>query len=249
MENILLDKRKRNVKIVGEYIENFNSSNQLVHIHPFIFLKILVLAMQPSLVVFYKLTVVVLNMLPLNFSFQEENMAQKLMCGVCEYGHATLKGMGIVGIFHEFHDFEIQFQLATVWHQSYYNFCVFFYFRGVNMYAMLVGKLPFRSPRQGTKRRQKLLEQISGGLTESHDNEMAHISKGARDLVYKLLQPDPRRRIGLDEVMFHPWVTKEGAQSLHPFKSTPPDAATQSAVRKLYSFCILMEASVLHHCY
>lgn len=99
------------------------------------------------------------------------------------------------------------------------------------MYAMLMGKLPFRSPRQGTKRRQKLLEQISGGLTESHEREMDHITEGARDLIYRLLQPDPQRRTGLEEVMLHPWITKEGSQALHPFKYTPPDSTTQMTVR------------------
>jgi len=98
------------------------------------------------------------------------------------------------------------------------------------MYAMLVGKLPFRSPRQGTKRRQKLLEQISGGLTESHEKEMAHISAGAHDLILRLLQPDPRRRIHLEEVMLHPWITKEGTQPLQSFKYTPPDPRTQAVV-------------------
>lgn len=52
--------------------------------------------------------------------------------------------------------------------------------RGVNMYAMLVGKLPFRSPRQGGKKRQKLLEQISAGITEYHEREMQHLSTGTR---------------------------------------------------------------------
>lgn len=99
------------------------------------------------------------------------------------------------------------------------------------MYAMLVGKLPFRSPRQGTKRRQKLLEQISAGLIESHEKEMEHISTGARDLIFRLLQPDPHRRTGLDEVMLHPWITKEGTQPLVPFKYVPPDAGTQMKVR------------------
>ena len=46
------------------------------------------------------------------------------------------------------------------------------------MYAMLMGKLPFRSPRQGTKKRQKLLEQISAGITEHHEKEMIHLSTG-----------------------------------------------------------------------
>ena len=49
---------------------------------------------------------------------------------------------------------------------------------GVNMYAMVIGKLPFRSPRQGTKKRQKLLEQITAGITENHENEMSHLSQG-----------------------------------------------------------------------
>ncbi len=98
------------------------------------------------------------------------------------------------------------------------------------MYAMLVGKLPFRSPRQGTKRRQKLLEQITGGLTDSHEKEMGHISKGAKDLIHLLLQPDPKNRIGLDQVMLHSWATKDGTQPLHPFKYIPPDPATQIQV-------------------
>ena len=98
------------------------------------------------------------------------------------------------------------------------------------MYAMLVGKLPFRSPRQGTRRRQKLLEQITGGLSESHEKEMMHLSHGARDLIGRLLQPDPRKRTTLEEVMCHPWITKDGAHPLSPYKHIPPDAVTQSAV-------------------
>ena len=57
----------------------------------------------------------------------------------------------------------------------------YYFFRGVNMYAMLVGKLPFRSPRQGTKKRQKLLEQISAGITEHHEKEMEHLSTSERE--------------------------------------------------------------------
>ena len=98
------------------------------------------------------------------------------------------------------------------------------------MYAMLVGKLPFRSPRQGTKRRQKLLEQITNGISESHEKEMAHLSPGAKDLIGRLLQPDPRKRTTLEEVMNHPWVTKEGTHPLSPYKQASVDAGTQAAV-------------------
>ncbi len=106
------------------------------------------------------------------------------------------------------------------------------------MYAMLVGKLPFRSPRQGTKRRQKLLEQITNGISESHEKEMAHLSPGARDLIGRLLQPDPRKRTTLIEIMSHPWVTKDGANPLSPYKQPIVDAATQATVSILS--CIAM---------
>ncbi len=105
------------------------------------------------------------------------------------------------------------------------------------MYAMLVGKLPFRSPRQGTKRRQKLLEQITNGLSEAHEKELAHISPGAHDLIGKLLQPEPRKRVRLEEVMVHSWITKDGSQSLVPYSVTHPDAATQQNVC-LFRSCI-----------
>lgn len=89
------------------------------------------------------------------------------------------------------------------------------------MYAMLVGKLPFRSPRQGTKRRQKLLEQISAGLVESHERELVHVSKEARNLIGWFLQPDSHKRIKLGEAMIHTWVTKDGSQPLTPYRYTP----------------------------
>ena len=122
------------------------------------------------------------------------------------------------------------------------------------MYAMLVGKLPFRSPRQGGRKRQKLLEQISAGITEHHEKEMVHLSQGkrqvlvafvliqiyiflqcaligAQDLICLLLQPDSTRRILLEEVMHHLWVTKDGTQPLKQYENVPPDPITQETVR------------------
>lgn len=104
--------------------------------------------------------------------------------------------------------------------------------RGVNLYGMLVGRLPFRSPRQGSKRRQKLLEQITGGISEFHEKEMAHVSIGAKDLINRLLQPDSRRRAQLHEVMQHPWVTKNGEHPLLPYEESPIDSATKAYVSR-----------------
>ena len=112
--------------------------------------------------------------------------------------------------------------------------------RGVNMYAMLLGKLPFRSPRHGTKRRQRLLEQIAAGLSETHEKEMAFLSPGAKDLLHRFLQPDPHKRVKLDAVMQHLWITNDGKQLMSPYKYTPPDAATQHRV----SVCVVTIAIV-----
>ena len=112
------------------------------------------------------------------------------------------------------------------------------------MYAMLVGKLPFRSPRQGTKRRQKLLEQITGGISESHEKEMAHLSHGARDLIGRLLQPDPRKRTTLEQVMGHPWITKDGSHMLSPYRHAQPDSVTQASVSKLQ--CTVLKSMYYH---
>eukprot|EP00731_Ephydatia_muelleri_P038510 Em0786g9a len=109
---------------------------------------------------------------------------------------------------------------------------------GVNMYAMLVGKLPFRSPRQGAKRRQKLLDQITAGLVDIHEKEMCELTSEARHLISQLLQPDAQQRVSLEAVMSHPWVTKGGAQPLQPYLHTPPDIATQQAVVELMSTCL-----------
>ena len=46
----------------------------------------------------------------------------------------------------------------------------------------------------------------------------------------RLLQPDPQQRVKLDEVMRHPWITKDGLYPLHPYKAAPPDPAAQQAV-------------------
>ena len=43
------------------------------------------------------------------------------------------------------------------------------------MYAMLVGKLPFRSSRNHSNPRAKLLQQISAGLGAHQESDAAHL--------------------------------------------------------------------------
>lgn len=68
---------------------------------------------------------------------------------------------------------------------------------GVIAYAMLVGVLPW------TKRNQnQLFEQIR----KADFSVPAYISEGPRDLITKMLNPDPCRRISVSQCLLHPWI-------------------------------------------
>jgi len=60
----------------------------------------------------------------------------------------------------------------------------------------------------------------------------------AQDLVGKLLQPDPQQRVKLDEVMKHPWITKDGLYPLNPYKASLPDVASQQAVSATLAYVV-----------
>ena len=51
-------------------------------------------------------------------------------------------------------------------------------YRGVILYGMVVGKLPFSTHYTDQYRRQKLQQQIERGLVESHQREMALLTSG-----------------------------------------------------------------------
>ncbi|KAL5248313.1 hypothetical protein ACHWQZ_G017483 [Mnemiopsis leidyi] len=90
---------------------------------------------------------------------------------------------------------------------------------GVNMYAMLVGKLPFRSSRNHSNPRAKLLQQISAGLGSHQEADAAHLHPSCLNLIKGMLQPDPCKRLKLTAVMQHPWVTNKGTWPLYPYIS------------------------------
>lgn len=70
---------------------------------------------------------------------------------------------------------------------------------GVLCYEFLVGSPPFEAP--NTQMTYKKIIAVS--------YEFPHyISSGARDLISKLLQKVPQKRLPLDEVLTHPWITE-----------------------------------------
>ncbi|XP_077486578.1 aurora kinase C-like [Amblyomma americanum] len=70
---------------------------------------------------------------------------------------------------------------------------------GILIYEFLVGKPPFNGNTM-----EKISEEILRGQVQFPD----HVGADARDVIGKLLQRRAKDRISLDEVLAHPWVTK-----------------------------------------
>jgi Neu-associated kinase len=84
-------------------------------------------------------------------------------------------------------------------------------FSGVNMYAMLTGNLPFTvEPFNIKALYNKMMKNEMNSIPE-------HLSKNGEDLLRKLLNPDPTKRISLKEAMEHPWINEGFSTSLKPF--------------------------------
>lgn len=76
---------------------------------------------------------------------------------------------------------------------------------GVTLFCLRFGRLPFE--------RTALIE-----LYELIRNDKVEVDDGAddsfTDLITKMLQKDPDKRISMDQMREHPWVTKNGADPL-----------------------------------
>ena len=81
--------------------------------------------------------------------------------------------------------------------------------RGVILYVMGTGRLPFQSPRDGLspeQRRRRLMAQINYGLAGSQARLIAQLSDEYKNLVHRLLTPKAHQRINIHELCCHPWI-------------------------------------------
>jgi serine/threonine protein kinase len=80
---------------------------------------------------------------------------------------------------------------------------------GVSLYCFMFGRVPFAA----TSVKE---------LADKVQNEPLVIPKetdpGLRDLITKLLEKDPDKRITISGIKVHPWVTRNGE---HPMKADP----------------------------
>ncbi|UJR13676.1 hypothetical protein I4U23_000688 [Adineta vaga] len=84
---------------------------------------------------------------------------------------------------------------------------------GVNMYAMLVGKLPFK-----VEQRSRNLAKLHACILKGCEIPNT-LSKDCKDLLTRLLEPSPTKRISMQEILRHPFLTAQsGPIELIPFK-------------------------------
>ncbi|KAK9816390.1 hypothetical protein WJX74_003249 [Apatococcus lobatus] len=80
---------------------------------------------------------------------------------------------------------------------------------GVMLYVMLVGAYPFERP-EDKHDNQKLQKMIQRILKVEYDfPPHVKVSRECRDLLHRILVPDPNKRVGIKEIQRHPWYQKD----------------------------------------
>jgi len=101
---------------------------------------------------------------------------------------------------------------------------------GCTLFVMLAGMFPFLKIAEEeltpSQRLRKMYPRIHSGVT----NPIPDATTAAKDLLSRMLTPDPKRRITMNEVLTHPWVMKDMPPELETLNdsiltSTPKVAA------------------------
>ena len=75
---------------------------------------------------------------------------------------------------------------------------------GVILYTMLCGRLPFESTNQS-----KMFRKIVNGDFKFDEERDCGLSDEVKDLIYKLLDPNPITRFSVKQAQEHPWLSRE----------------------------------------
>lgn len=75
---------------------------------------------------------------------------------------------------------------------------------GIILFALLCGRLPFDDPNI-----TRLLHKVKDGRFDMPD----HLEPTAKDLIGKMLEIDPEKRLKMPEIMRHPWFTNNATES------------------------------------
>ncbi|WWC59895.1 uncharacterized protein I303_102457 [Kwoniella dejecticola CBS 10117] len=76
---------------------------------------------------------------------------------------------------------------------------------GVTLYCMLTGKLPFNVPTP---------MELFSAVREKEPNLPEHWEDSQKDLIKRMLEKDPKRRIAMTDLREHAWVTENGQEPM-----------------------------------
>ncbi len=104
--------------------------------------------------------------------------------------------------------------------QGYEGFAVDIWSAGVALFAMLCGTVPFKS---------KNMHDLHKLIMKGKFNFKESLTEEAKDLLQRMLECDPRKRITIEEILDHPWM-RDAVESISLFTE-----AEKEAIRKEYS--------------
>ncbi|BBN04182.1 calcium-dependent protein kinase [Marchantia polymorpha subsp. ruderalis] len=93
---------------------------------------------------------------------------------------------------------------------------------GVILYILLSGVPPFWAETE-----QGIFEQVLRGDIDFMSDPWPTISESAKDLIRKMLHPNPAKRLKAHQVLSHPWIQEEGVAPDRPI-----DPAVQSRLKQ-----------------
>jgi serine/threonine protein kinase len=96
-------------------------------------------------------------------------------------------------------------------HECFDGFAIDLWAVGIVLFEFLIGKKPFAMPNASDKNFHTIA--IEGNLTGLLQMKGISLDKEACDLLQKMLQFDPSKRLTLAEVVSHPWVNRGYTES------------------------------------